>query len=90
VRLVHSPAWTTDWMTEEGRRKLADFGIAPPSHHAPTGPVALTLGRRTAALVRCPQCGAPGREQNRFGSTACKALYICTSCAEPFDHFKAI
>jgi ring-1,2-phenylacetyl-CoA epoxidase subunit PaaD len=90
VTLVHSPAWTTDWMTEDGRRKLAEFGIAPPSHHAPTGPVSLTLGRRPVAEVRCPQCGAPGREHNRFGSTSCKALYICTSCAEPFDHFKAI
>jgi len=90
IKTVLSPAWTTDWMTDDGRSKLADFGIAPPTHRAPTGPVALTLGRRTAVDVRCPQCGAPGREQNRFGSTSCKALYICTSCAEPFDHFKAI
>ena len=90
VRTVHSPAWTTDWMTQDGRRKLAEFGIAPPSHRAPTGPVALTLGRRRAIEVRCPQCGARGREQNRFGSTSCKALYVCTSCSEPFDYFKAI
>ena len=90
VRLVHSPAWTTDWMSEDGRHKLAEFGIAPPAHRAPSGPVMLTLGRRTAPDVRCPQCGAPGREQNRFGSTSCKALYVCTSCSEPFDYFKAI
>jgi ring-1,2-phenylacetyl-CoA epoxidase subunit PaaD len=90
VRLVHSPAWTTDWMTENGRRKLAEYGIAPPSHRVPSGPVSLTLGRRPVVDVRCPQCGAAGREQNRFGSTSCKALYICTRCAEPFDYFKAI
>jgi ring-1,2-phenylacetyl-CoA epoxidase subunit PaaD len=89
VHTVHAPAWTTDWMTTEGRDKLREFGIAPPGARAPGGPIVLTLGRR-APEVRCPQCGAPGREQSRFGSTSCKSLYVCTACAEPFDHFKAI
>jgi ring-1,2-phenylacetyl-CoA epoxidase subunit PaaD len=85
VRLVLSPAWTTDWMSDAGRRKLADYGIAPPTGRRPAGPVALALG------VRCPRCGSPDtRELSRFGSTACKALWQCRSCAEPFDHFKAI
>ena len=89
VRRVLAPAWTTDWMTAEGRRKLEDYGIAPPgaaSPHPPAGgPVALTLS------VRCPQCGSPDtREISRFGSTACKSLWRCQACREPFDHFKAI
>ena len=85
VRTVLSPAWTTDWMTEEGRRKLEEFGIAPPRPRTDDGVVPLTLS------VRCPQCGSPDtRELSRFGSTACKALWVCGACAEPFDHFKAI
>ncbi|HTE73811.1 MAG TPA: 1,2-phenylacetyl-CoA epoxidase subunit PaaD [Actinomycetes bacterium] len=91
VRRVLSPAWTTDWMSAEGRRKLEDYGIAPPgatAQHAPHhagGPVALTLS------VRCPQCGSlDTRETSRFGSTACKSLWQCQACREPFDHFKAI
>jgi ring-1,2-phenylacetyl-CoA epoxidase subunit PaaD len=84
VETVLSPAWTTDWMSEEGRRKLAGYGIAPPGSRA-GGPVRLTLS------VRCPRCGSPDtRELSRFGSTACKALWQCRSCSEPFDHFKAI
>ncbi len=91
VTTVLSPAWTTDWMSEEGKRRLHDFGIAPPSAEGPSGPVFLSLGRRAPAVtVRCPQCGEPGREVSRFGSTACKAQYVCTSCAEPFDYFKSI
>jgi ring-1,2-phenylacetyl-CoA epoxidase subunit PaaD len=85
VRHVLSPAWTTDWMSDAGRRKLADYGIAPPTGRRPAGPVAVALA------VRCPRCGSPDtRELSRFGSTACKALWQCRSCAEPFDHFKAI
>ena len=84
VETVLSPAWTTDWMTEEGRRRLTEYGIAPPGPRA-GGPVSLPLG------VRCPRCGSlDTRETSRFGSTACKALWQCRSCAEPFDHFKAI
>ncbi len=88
-----TPAWTTDWITDEGRRKLADAGIAPPAPGAAAGdgPVPVTLGRRADRPVPCPRCGATATvEVSRFGSTACKALYRCESCAEPFDHFKEI
>ena len=78
VRTVLSPAWTTDWMSDEGRRKLSEFGIAPP------GPVAVDF-------VRCPRCGsAETRVVSRFGSTPCKALRACRRCLEPFDHFKPL
>ena len=82
VRFVLSPAWTTEWMSEAGRRKLLEYGVAPPSPGV-AGPVALTLS------VRCPQCGSPDTgELSRFGSTACKALWRCRACLEPFDRFK--
>jgi ring-1,2-phenylacetyl-CoA epoxidase subunit PaaD len=86
VRTVLSPAWTTDWMTEVGRQALADYGIAPPQRlSSTTGPTLVSLS------VRCPQCGsADTRELSRFGSTACKSLWSCNACLEPFDHFKAI
>jgi len=87
VEFVLAPAWTTDWITAEGRRKLEEYGVAPPPTAAEraAGPVALTLS------VRCPQCGSPDtRETSRFGSTACKSLWQCRACREPFDHFKAI
>jgi ring-1,2-phenylacetyl-CoA epoxidase subunit PaaD len=90
IRTEYSPAWTTEWMTAGGKRKLAEFGIAPPGPRPVDEPILLTIGRRTVEDVRCPQCGGEGRELNRFGSTSCKALYVCTTCAEPFDHFKAI
>jgi ring-1,2-phenylacetyl-CoA epoxidase subunit PaaD len=93
VRLVLSPAWTTDWMSQDGRRKLREYGIAPPNPTSGVrrdGPVPLTLGLRPG-VVPCPQCGSTRtRELSRFGSTACKALWQCESCREPFDHFKAI
>jgi len=86
VRRVLAPAWTTDWMTDEGRRKLAEYGVAPPTRRTTegfAGPVHVSLS------VRCPQCGSPDTsELSRFGSTACKSLWRCTSCREPFDHFK--
>ena len=84
VEFVLAPAWTTDDMTDEGRAKLEGAGIAPPGPVAGGGPVPLTLS------VRCPQCGSlDTRESSRFGSTACKSLWVCRSCREPFDHFKA-
>jgi ring-1,2-phenylacetyl-CoA epoxidase subunit PaaD len=92
VRTVLSPAWSTDRITEEGRRKLATAGIAPPGR-APVrtdGPVPLQLGvtRRTAT---CPLCGSPDTEEiSEFGATACKALRRCRACREPFEHVKEI
>lgn len=84
VRTTLSPAWTTDWMSAEGKRKLEAYGIAPPTRRT-AGPVAVALS------VRCPRCGSTDtRELSRFGSTACKALWSCNACLEPFDHFKAI
>jgi ring-1,2-phenylacetyl-CoA epoxidase subunit PaaD len=84
VRTVLSPAWTTDWMTDQGRQALSDYGIAPPQHRpSTTGPIRVSLS------VRCPQCdSADTRELSRFGSTACKSMWACNSCLEPFDHFK--
>jgi ring-1,2-phenylacetyl-CoA epoxidase subunit PaaD len=84
VRMVLAPAWTTDWMTDAGRHKLLEYGIAPPQPRA-AGAVTVSLS------PRCPQCGsAQTRELSRFGSTSCKSLWVCTSCKEPFDYFKAI
>lgn len=83
VRTVLAPAWTTDWMSESGRHKLEEFGIAPPERRT-DGVVSLGLG------IRCPHCGSlHTRELSHFGSTSCKALYICQACLEPFDLFKA-
>ena len=85
VEFVMSPAWTTDWMTEAAKDKLRAYGIAPPGPTSAGGPVAVSLS------VRCPRCGSlDTRESSRFGSTACKSLWVCRSCREPFDHFKAI
>jgi ring-1,2-phenylacetyl-CoA epoxidase subunit PaaD len=82
VNVVLSPAWTTEWMSEDGRRKLAEHGIAPPARRSGTV-VSLDLG------LRCPRCGSlHTRQVARFGSTSCKALYVCQRCHEPFDHFK--
>jgi ring-1,2-phenylacetyl-CoA epoxidase subunit PaaD len=89
VDLVLAPAWTTDWMTDAGKAKLQEYGIAPPSGMAKAaghnGPVRLTLA------VKCPQCSSLNtRELTRFGSTSCKALYVCQDCKEPFDYFKVL
>lgn len=85
VRTVLAPAWTTDWMSEEGKRKLAAYGIAAPTGKAAAGPV------RVRMSVKCPQCGSlETKELSRFGSTSCKALYVCQACQEPFDYFKVI
>lgn len=87
VTTVLSPAWTTDWMTAEGKQKLKAYGIAPP--------VGQSNSKRIDALfadapeVECPQCGSHNTRQiSQFGSTACKALYQCNDCKEPFDYFK--
>jgi ring-1,2-phenylacetyl-CoA epoxidase subunit PaaD len=83
IETVLSPAWTTDWLSEEGRRKLRAFGIAPPAG---------TASRRAlfgADAVACPRCSSRDTQRlSEFGSTACKALYRCRECREPFDYFK--
>ncbi|MDI2023150.1 1,2-phenylacetyl-CoA epoxidase subunit PaaD [Paenarthrobacter nicotinovorans] len=89
INLVLSPAWTTDWMTESGKAKLEEYGIAPPSGRAAagghSGPVRLSLA------VKCPQCSSLNtKELTRFGSTSCKALFVCQDCKEPFDYFKVL
>ena len=83
IRTVLSPAWTTDWMSEDGRRKLREYGIAPPQG----------ANSRRALFgvqdVACPQCGSSNTELlSEFGSTSCKALWRCKACREPFDYFK--
>ncbi|PXY30791.1 1,2-phenylacetyl-CoA epoxidase subunit PaaD [Prauserella flavalba] len=91
VRTVLRPAWSSDWITEDGRRKLAEAGISPPGA-APrrSGPVPLTLGP-PARRVRCPHCGSAETELlSEFGATACKALHRCRACREPFEHVKEI
>ncbi|MBX3642009.1 MAG: phenylacetate-CoA oxygenase subunit PaaJ [Rubrivivax sp.] len=91
VRLQRAPAWTTDWISEDGRRKLRDYGIAPPGPVAADGAVPVRIVGRRADAVACPRCGSPRTERlSAFGSTACKALYRCLACREPFEHFKPI
>jgi ring-1,2-phenylacetyl-CoA epoxidase subunit PaaD len=89
IRTVLSPPWSTDWITERGRRTLAGHGIAPPAHVGPrSGPMPLTL-TAPATAVRCPRCGSPATEElSRFGPTACTALRRCLACREPFEHMK--
>ncbi len=84
VHQVLSPAWTTDWISEEGRKKLLDFGIAPPPSSAD-----IRALKGAAPAIACPLCGGTDTTLvSHFGSTACKALYKCNACREPFDHFK--
>ena len=86
VRLVLSPAWTTDWMTDAGREKLRAYGIAPP---APRASRRALFGMDEE--LACPRCGGTDTEKlSEFGSTACKSLWRCTACREPFDHFKCL
>jgi len=84
VELSLSPPWTSDWITPEGREKLRTAGIAPPAGSSPVRPL-----RFVAREPRCPHCGSAAVERlATFGSTACKALYRCRECREPFDYFK--
>ena len=92
VRTVLDPPWTTDWISDRGRRALAAHGVAPPGPvpRRPAGPVPLTLVR-PRRTVACPRCGSTDTEEtSEFGATACKALRRCRSCAEPFEHVKEI
>jgi ring-1,2-phenylacetyl-CoA epoxidase subunit PaaD len=86
VKLVLAPAWTTDWMTQEGREKLRAYGIAPP---APQASRRALFGMDDE--IACPRCGSVETGKlSEFGSTACKSLWRCTACREPFDHFKCL
>jgi ring-1,2-phenylacetyl-CoA epoxidase subunit PaaD len=92
VRLQRAPAWTTDWISAEGRRKLREYGIAPPGPADPDQGVAMRfVPNRGAVRLRCPRCNSEHTERlSAFGSTACKALHRCRACGEPFEHFKPI
>ena len=86
VSMRRLPAWTTEWISDDGRRKLRDYGIAPPGHVADAAVV-----RLRPRHVDCPRCGSSNTERlSAFGSTACKSLYRCLDCREPFEHFKPI
>ena len=92
IRTALQPAWSSDWITPEGRRKLTEHGIAAPAHvgAGPAGPVALTL-RPPRRRLLCPQCGSSNTERtSEFGATSCKSLHRCRDCREPFDHVKEI
>ena len=86
IERVLSPAWTTDWITEEGRAKLKDYGIAPPKQSSNS--IRALFGEEQ---VNCPRCGSGETERiSEFGSTPCKAHWRCLACREPFDYFKCI
>jgi ring-1,2-phenylacetyl-CoA epoxidase subunit PaaD len=87
VRSVLDPPWTTDWLTDEAREKLRDYGIAPPVK----GSVDKSALFAQPRVIECPTCNSTNtRMVSEFGSTACKAHYICNDCLEPFDYFKCI
>ena len=95
VRISLLPAWSTDDLTEHGRAQLAAAGIAPPGRSTPPvvglGPTRLLLGRTTATAPACPRCGSGDTEElSRFAATSCQSLWRCTSCREPFPHFKQV
>ena len=86
IKMVYSPAWTTDWMSDTAKEKLKKYGIAPPEH---TADKSTLLGK--SKTIACPQCKSTNTQMiSQFGSTACKALYKCLDCKEPFDYFKCI
>ena len=91
VTLRRAPAWTTDWISDEGRRKLREYGIAPPGPVEPEVAPGVSTIRIRPRGVDCPRCGSAQTERlSAFGSTACKAMYRCLACREPFEHFKPI
>ena len=90
IRTVLDPPWTSDWITQAGRAKLAEHGIAPPGPAPRGGPVALVLSP-TRHAVACPRCGSADTEEtSRFAATSCKALWRCRACKEPFEYVKEI
>ena len=91
VTTRRAPAWSSDWISDEGKRKLREYGIAPPGPSLPDGSRPIRLVGRRAEAVPCPRCGSGRTEQlSAFGSTACKSLHRCLDCAEPFEYFKPI
>ncbi len=87
IKTTYNPAWTTDWITDEAKDKLEKFGIAPPQEK--TTDKSFMLGE--PPTVRCPQCKSENTKMiSQFGSTACKSLYQCNDCKEPFDYFKCL
>ena len=87
IKMQFDPPWTTDWITEEAKKKLRDYGIAPPEHKTKDKNVLLGNKQR----VECPRCKTKETELvSQFGSTACKAMYRCISCLEPFEYFKCL
>ena len=90
VRVELAPAWSSDWISDDGRRKLVAHGISAPGPAPAGGPVAINLLPTRRAIV-CPRCGSAEVElTSEFGATSCKALYRCTACLEPFEHVKEI
>ena len=91
VVLRRAPAWTSDWISDDGRRKLREYGIAPPLHLSADAGSARPLRFVPRSVPPCPRCGSPRTERlSAFGATACKALHRCLACREPFEHFKPI
>jgi ring-1,2-phenylacetyl-CoA epoxidase subunit PaaD len=94
LSVQHAPAWTTDWITHDGREKLRSYGIAPPGPVMQSQDIVLRYmpqGRQTTLTLDCPRCGSSHTERlSAFGSTACKALWRCLACKEPFEHFKPL
>ena len=91
MRMQRAPAWTSDWISAEGRDKLRAYGIAPPGPADPSRGVAIRFMPRAVAPLACPRCASMDTERlAAFGSTACKALWRCRACGEPFEHFKPI
>jgi ring-1,2-phenylacetyl-CoA epoxidase subunit PaaD len=91
IRMQRAPAWTSDWISAEGRARLRAYGIAPPAPVDPAKGAVLRFVPRAVAPLACPRCASTNTERlAAFGATACKALWRCRSCGEPFEHFKPI
>ena len=91
VRTVYSPPWTTDWISDEGRRRLREYGIAPPGPAPAEEGMLVAITPRAGVPVPCPYCGASRTSlKSEFGSTACKAMRFCEECRQPFEAFKPI
>jgi ring-1,2-phenylacetyl-CoA epoxidase subunit PaaD len=91
VTLRRAPAWTTDWISAEGRRNMLAYGIVPPGPALADGAQPVRFFGRAALKLACPRCGSAHTEQlAAFGSTACKSTWRCLACREPFEHFKAL